>query len=100
MEYTFSSIIEDDFSIVHAPINYLGAGGQLKWYVSAINGKANTVLLDPSDYMIIDKQLYYVDKIHVSLDNCQAILAQLVAKAGIRLDSDNTGRYILERREL
>ena len=45
MEYTFASSIEDGFSVVYAPINYLGASNQLKWNVSYVNGKANAVYL-------------------------------------------------------
>ena len=58
MEYTFSSTIEDGFSVVYAPINYLGASKQLKWHVSCVNGKANTVLLDTNDCVIVHKNIY------------------------------------------
>ena len=95
MEYTFSSTIEDGFSVVYAPINYLGTGRQLKWNVSCVNGKASAVLLDTDDYAIINKKIYFVDKIYVSLDNCKLVLNEFLNKAGLQLEADNSGRYVI-----
>ena len=96
MEYTFSSSIEDKFSTVYAPINYLGASTQLKWYVSAVNGKANAILLDTDDCIIINKEIYYVVRTYTSLDQIKPILNELLNQAAIELDEDNSGRFILK----
>ena len=99
MEYTFSSALEDGFSVIHAPINYLGASKQLKWNVSCVNGKANTVLLDTDDYAIINKKIYFVDKVHVSLDDCINVLNHFINKASIYVDMDNSSRFILKSKD-
>ena len=95
MEYTFASSIEDGFSVVYAPINYLGASNQLKWHVSYVNGKANAVLLDEEDYAIIDKNIYFIDRTYTSLDTLKAILNDLFNKANITVEADKSGRFIL-----
>ena len=99
MEYTFSSCIEDGFSVIHAPINYLGASKQLKWYVSCVNGKANTVLLDTDDYAIINSEIYFVNKVHVSLDDCVNEINHFINKANIFVEMDNSSRFILRSAE-
>ena len=97
MEYTFSSTLEDDYGVVYAPINYLGASTQIKWLVSYVNGKAKTVLLDTDDYIIINKTIYYVDKTYTSLDNCMVLLNDMFSKIGapIKLESDGSGRFMI-----
>ena len=95
MEYTFSSSIEDKFSTVYAPINYLGASTQLKWYVSYVNGKANAILLDTDDCIIINKQIYYIKRPYTSLDQVNSILNELLNQAGISVESDTSGRFVL-----
>ena len=97
MEYTFSSTLEDDYGVVYAPINYLGASRQIKWLVSYVNGKAKTVLLDTDDYIIINKTIYYVDKTYTSLDNCMVLLNDMFSKIGapIKLESDGSGRFMI-----
>ena len=95
MEYTFSSSIEDGFSVIYAPINYLGASRQLRWHVSCVNGKANTVLLDTNDCVIVNKNIYYVKRVYTSLDALKTILDELLVEAGLTISVDSSGRYII-----
>ena len=95
MEYTFSSTDADNYSEVVCPVNYMGASLQLKWYVSFMNGKANTILLDTDDYVEISDVKYYIYDTYTSLDNIQNILRELFGRASIHLDVDKAGRLII-----
>ena len=99
MEYTFTSNDPEKFNEVLCPINYTGCSVQLRWYVSAITGTSSIVLLDHTDYVIID----YGDEILpitlsptttiTSLDNAEIVLSEIFNKAGIMISKWGGGRY-------
>ena len=95
MEYTFSSTDADNYSEVICPVNYMGTSIQLKWYVSFMNGKANTILLDTDDYVEIDEEKYYVKDTYTSLDNLTTILTEFFNQATLSVVMDKAGRLII-----
>ena len=76
MEYTFSSTEAENYNEVVCPVNYMGASVQLKWYVSYMNGKANTILLDTDDYADINEERYYISDTYTNFDNLITILTE------------------------
>ena len=92
MEYTFSSTDAGSYNEIICPLNYTGASVQVKWYVSYINGKANTVLLDTDDYCDINDERYYVTDTYTSLDNLTTVLDGFFQQAQLNVAQDNAGR--------
>ena len=99
MEYTFNSTDPDKYDEIICPINYTGASNQIKWYVSFVNGKSNTVILDTDDYFIIDDIKYNVQRTHTNLDNIVEILTEIFNQAGISINIDNSKRITLYKDE-
>ena len=92
MEYTFSSTDADNYGEVICPVNYMGASVQLKWYVSYINGKANTILLDSDDYVVINDKRYYINDPYTSLDTLTNIMTEFFNQASLSVEVDKANR--------
>lgn len=100
MEYTFNSTDVDNYNEIICPITYMGGSLQLKWYVSYMNGKASTVLLDTDDYIIINGITYYMNDIYTSLDDMPNPLNQsLLNQANLVAYKDRAGRLIIKGNE-
>ena len=95
MEYTFSSTEAENYNEVVCPVNYMGASVQLKWYVSYMNGKANTILLDTDDYVDINEERYYINDTYTNFDNLITILTEFFNQATLSVETDKAGRLTI-----